>query len=131
MKIIPAATAPKFFLFDQNNSGGLYELNDSLTHYVFIEAASANEANAIAESIGIEFGVGCPCCGDRWNPVFDDDGMVSPLIYNRSVEQYDFNWSITAGDTYCRIYYLSGIVKEFIRQDPVAISVKFLHNTDT
>lgn len=127
MKTVPAA-APKFFLFDQNNSGGTFKLNESLAHYVFIEAASAAEANAIAESIGIEFGVGCPCCGDRWTAAYDgDDGFDTPLIYDTPVEQYDASWLVKPGETFCRVFYLNGIVKEYIKGERLATENKTVY----
>ena len=41
-----------FYLFDQNNSGGSFVLNDKLCHRLFIEADSAEEAVSIAENLG-------------------------------------------------------------------------------
>lgn len=126
MKTVPAA-APKFFLFDQNNSGGTFKLNMSLAHYVFIEAASAAEANTIAESFGIEFGVGCSCCGDRWTAVCDGDGLDSPMIYDTPVEQYDASWLVKPGETFCRVFYLNGIVKEYIKGERLATENKITY----
>ncbi|MED2979537.1 hypothetical protein P4284_23020 [Bacillus swezeyi] len=60
-----------FYNYDQNNSGGFFEVNEKLCHRLFIEAESREEADDIAESLGvywagIEKGLDCPCCGDRW-----------------------------------------------------------------
>lgn len=60
-----------FYLFDQNNSGGSFVVNDKLCHRLFIEADSAEEAVSIAENLGcywdgVDNGIDCPCCGDRW-----------------------------------------------------------------
>ena len=37
-----------FYTFRQNNSYGKFEVNDSVKHYVIIEADSAEESNKIA-----------------------------------------------------------------------------------
>lgn len=82
----------KFYSFHQNNSGGnfIYQDNDALTHYVIIEADSADDANERAESIGIYFdGVDsdrdCPCCGDRWDRVSREYGTEVPMVYGFEV----------------------------------------------
>ena len=68
----------KVYLFDQNNSFGRFIKNDTLCPRVYITAKNAEEANRKAESIGIHFdgvadGIDCPCCGDRWYPVNEND----------------------------------------------------------
>lgn len=70
-----------FYLFDQNNSGGIFHRNEKLREYVYIEADDADEANRIAESLGIYFdgvrnGKDCECCGNRWSRVRDGDGVT-------------------------------------------------------
>ena len=60
-----------FFEFSQNNSGGHWDVNDKLTHRLYIEAADEAEATRIAEDLGVYFngcedGMDCECCGDRW-----------------------------------------------------------------
>jgi hypothetical protein len=67
-----------WFKFDQNNSGGVFIRDDRVAHTVWIQARSADEANAKAESIGIYFdgcdtGDDCPCCGDRWYATSDHE----------------------------------------------------------
>lgn len=63
----------KFYLFDQNNSGGhmVVEEDRGIGSAVVIEAESVKAAEDRAETIGVYFdGVrksrDCPCCGDRW-----------------------------------------------------------------
>lgn len=61
----------EFYMFDQNNSGGHFTVNEKLCHRLIIEANDKNEAIAIAEELGVYFdGVekswDCSCCGDRW-----------------------------------------------------------------
>jgi len=63
----------KLYNFNQNNSGGSFNINENVTYDVLIEAESYDVANYKAEECGIEFYVGCPCCGDRWNQAYDND----------------------------------------------------------
>ena len=68
-----------FYCFSQNNSyGELHEDGDVQAH-VIIEANSVEGANDRAERIGIYFngienGLDCSCCGDRWHTVSSLDG---------------------------------------------------------
>lgn len=77
----------KFYQFRQNNSGGSFDFDkkNGISVIVIIEAPSAIVANAIAESKGIEFDSGCPCCGDRWRRAWDDDGDDVPSYSGRPV----------------------------------------------
>ena len=60
-----------FYEFDQNNSGGHFVVDDKLCHRLFIEADTREEATEKAEELGcywdgVDKGIDCPCCGDRW-----------------------------------------------------------------
>ncbi|MGF9741960.1 DUF7296 family protein [Bacillus pumilus] len=60
-----------FYEYSQNNSGGHFEVNEKLCRRLFIEADSYSESESIAEDLGVYFngvdeGVDCGCCGDRW-----------------------------------------------------------------
>ena len=60
-----------FYQFDQNNSYGRFDVDKNVCHRLFIEADSLEEATDKAESLGcywdgVENGIDCPCCGDRW-----------------------------------------------------------------
>lgn len=62
-------TEPNFYEFHQNNPGGFFDKN--MPRYLWIEASSKDEACEIAEEHGVYFdgideGIDCPCCGDRW-----------------------------------------------------------------
>lgn len=75
-----------FYHFNQNNSGGSFDFDETagITHHVVIEARSASEANEKAEALGLYFnGEGdCPCCGNRWSSQWwDEDGSDEPLVY--------------------------------------------------
>ena len=84
-----------FYHFGQNNTGGSFDFDKDagITHHTIIEAESAEDANARAESIGLYFdgcssGNDCPCCGDRWYKVDDADGEDAPMIYSEKPEDY-------------------------------------------
>lgn len=79
-----------FFTYNQNNSGGSFSFEDwKVTQYVIIEADNYQEANSLAEEIGLYFdGSGdCPCCGNRWHELYSDDfGDEEPMIYGKPVD---------------------------------------------
>lgn len=109
----------KFYTFNQNNSGGRFDEN--LGQFVIIEAASKDEANDKAESIGIYFngvvnGEDCPCCGDRWYPADDWDAGDTPLIYGKSPEDI-----IEEGELYflkkITVYYANGSIDTYRPQE--------------
>lgn len=82
-----------FFTYNQNNSGGSFTYDKvwGISEYVIIEADSADEANDIAEGIGLYFdgcadGMDCECCGDRWYRAWDDeDGEDEPSVYGKPI----------------------------------------------
>lgn len=66
----------KFYEFSQNNSGGSFDVDSKLCHRLFIEATSVDEAVSKAENLGcywngVDNGMDCECCGDRWYPQSD------------------------------------------------------------
>jgi hypothetical protein len=80
----------KFYTFDQHNSGGKFINNDTLGHYVIIEAVDMQDAIRRAEQVGIYFngvaeGIDCGCCGDRWTTPWEDDVAPTPMIYDTEV----------------------------------------------
>ena len=56
----------QFYSFDQNNSGGYFDVNENVTHRVIIEATSKEHAEALFEPMIEDQSGSCPCCGDRW-----------------------------------------------------------------
>lgn len=67
----------KWFEFSQNNSGGYFDVDDKVCHRLFIEAESFDDAVEKAEELGcywdgVDKGIDCSCCGDRWNKWNDD-----------------------------------------------------------
>lgn len=86
-----------FYKFGQNNSGGSFDYDGErgISHIVFIEADSAEEANRRAESIGIYFygaetGADCDCCGDRWYEADDYDASEEPRYDGETLDE---NWT--------------------------------------
>lgn len=57
-----------WYTYTQNNSGGFFE---GPAEQVFVQATSAEQADEIAETVGIYFDdsgdIDCPCCGSRWD----------------------------------------------------------------
>lgn len=87
----------KFYRFRQNNSGGVFDIDDQrgIGPIVFIEADNALEADDRAENKGIYFdGVeneqDCECCGDRWSTTGDGS-----YYNNTELTHYDFAWHNT------------------------------------
>lgn len=77
-----------FYHYSQNNSGGSFDFNKQkgITNHVVIEADNANEADSIAENIGLYFngcdeGMDCACCGDRWYNAYGEGDDV-PKVYS-------------------------------------------------
>jgi len=60
-----------FYEFNQNNSGGSFDVTDTLCHRVIVEADSESEALEKWLDLGVYLGgvydwSDCSCCGDRW-----------------------------------------------------------------
>lgn len=118
MDNLPVVSKPsKFFTFGQNNSGGGFVVDGDVSHYVIIEAHNAEEANELAEEVGIYFngcddGTDCSCCGDRWGRTWDSEGKITPEIYGEPVGQKSPGMFSKVGDIFCYVYYLDGTIAE-------------------
>src|SRR6478735_5337089 len=124
--VVDANTKPKFYAFNQNNSGGGFDFDAEcgISHWVIVEAHSAEQANSIAESIGIYFngcddGSDCPCCGDRWSSQWSDDkGFDFPSYYGdkplrdkwENSSGYGIKW-IEGPEAF--VHYLDGTIEAF------------------
>lgn len=105
----------KFYIFDQNKSGGYWD--KILGYVVIIEAETPEKANEKAEEIGIYFDgvendIDCVCCGDRWCRVEDKYDEVEPEKLKDFVEEikhYQKKLELTSN-----IYYADGRVEEII-----------------
>jgi len=84
----------RFFTYGQNNSGGVFDLTDDVTHWVIVEAEDSDSANAKLEHLGgyfdgCENGRDCSCCGDRWYAKWEDDlGFPEPTIWGQTPAEY-------------------------------------------
>lgn len=72
-----------FFQFQQSNPGGYYEFDEKICRVIVIEADSYDEAVEKALDMGVYFngveeGLDCPCCNDRWYRD-DDTPPIEPL----------------------------------------------------
>ena len=111
----------KFYEFSQNNSGGSFDVDNDVCHRLFIEATNAEQANRIAQDLGVYFngcdsGMDCNCCGDRWYEV-DDYDVVDLNKLSKSyktelttIEDYAQLLADKYGRTTpdARVFYLSG-----------------------
>lgn len=86
-----------FYLFRQNNSGGVFTVDEGrgIAMYVIVEAPTSGLANTRAEEIGLYFdgveaGLDCECCGDRWQRVSRQDVDEVPSVYGDPVEEHNF-----------------------------------------
>jgi hypothetical protein len=91
----------KWYEFRQNNTGGDFEVDENVTIKVFIEAASSNEANSLAENVGIYYdgstdGVDCPCCGDRWYEVTEGYKKATITYYDPEEDKWAEKWKTTS-----------------------------------
>lgn len=107
----------KFFLFDQNNSGGHFDRDKDVCENVIIEAYSIEDANLRADNFGIYFdgcsqGMDCSCCGDRWSKLWDkEDGTEEPMISGDKVREHFSNGFY---DEQVIIHYLNGTKERII-----------------
>ncbi|SDH18041.1 hypothetical protein SAMN05421505_11283 [Sinosporangium album] len=103
-----------FFTFHQNPSWAKLDIDPSsgIGPYIIIEAENANEANALAVDSGLYFdGSGdCPCCGNRWTPLWGDEkGSHAPEIDGEGVTEVP---ETTNSDGY--VHYMDGRITAFV-----------------
>jgi hypothetical protein len=99
-----------FYTFDQNNTHGYFIKDEYLSEYVIIEANSADEANEKAVALGIYFdgiekGVDCECCGDRWCATYEEAACEAPMIANEPAEECTY---VYEDGIYCVIHFMDG-----------------------
>jgi len=102
----------RFYIYRQNNSGGVFIVNDTVAHYVFIEADTAEAADAKAETVGIYFdGIekdwDCECCGDRWDRSSRYDYSDNTHLYDVPIDHYD-DAHTDVHQPYAYVYYKDG-----------------------
>ena len=104
-----------FYHYSQKNSFGVFDRysDKGIGTDVIIEAYSAHDANKKGKKIGIYFdgvekGIDCPCCGDRWYEAYDDNkGTINPTIYNKALDEIESGYS--REEVY--IHYLDGSIE--------------------
>ena len=102
-----------FFQFKQNNSYGVFIVNENVCHRIFIEADTYAEAIEKAEELGcywegVAAGIDCPCCGDRWDKW--DDRPIENCYIEAYVRNLADSYGWTSPDA--RIFYKNGRVSE-------------------
>jgi len=111
-----------FYHYDQNNSGGGFDIDDDVTYSVLIEADSADEADRKAEEIGIYFDddyeIDCECCGTRWSRAWGE-GEETPMIYGKAVYDYREYWA-KEGEPWAHVYYKDGTKRSYTRAEKAA-----------
>ena len=87
----------RYYNYRQNNSGGYFA---APAVNVIVPAENAEEANAkvLAADIGVYFGGSgdCPCCGDRWYELSDDEYDLewkTSLTLEAAIEAADTEFS--------------------------------------
>jgi len=90
-----------WFRFQQNNSGGWFQIDENMTVLVFIEADNVDRAWDSLENLGADFSY-CECCGERWYKPYSDDSLdlgevLKDLIYWQNTSKQwaePKNWAI-------------------------------------
>ena len=105
-----------FYHYSQNNSFGVFDryLEKGIGPDVIIEAYSAKDANKRAQKIGIYFngvekGIDCSCCGDRWYKCHDDEGAINPAVNNKALDEIESGYY--RKEAY--IHYLDGRIERY------------------
>lgn len=95
-----------FFTYMQNNNGGYFD--KKYAQFIIIEAKNKFIANEKVLKIGLYFdgikkGIDCSCCGNRWEPVINDnEGKETPLIFGKHPREHR---SLFRDISFCNIYY--------------------------
>ena len=105
-----------WYLFDQNNSGGSFIVNDKVCHRLFIEAESFDDAVEKAEELGcywdgVADGRDCPCCGDRWYQINNTVDIEKYKTEGYTVSLYGGIWSDTKSEWENK-YRKYGVIEE-------------------
>lgn len=120
MELVRQSQRSKFYHYRQNNSGGsfVYSPNSGISVHVVVEANSYEQANALAENIGLYFdGDGdCSCCGRRWTEQWDDSEAEDfPHVYGDPVHEHkpiwNMKWIDNGPEGY--VHYLNGRIESF------------------
>lgn len=77
-----------FYFFYQNNSGGYYKQTSDIDEIVVIEADTPELANNKADELGMFDLAFCPCCGERFDCVEEQDGYTLKQIVKDNIPIY-------------------------------------------
>lgn len=114
-----------FYEYRQNNSGGVFEIEEGkFSVYNWIEANSGSQADDKAVGLGIYFDddyeIDCDCCGTRWNSnegsagytkeEFEKD-LKSQIEWNKKNNGVSFYDIRLKGMPYGYIHYADGTVE--------------------
>lgn len=121
-----------WYEISQNKSGGNFDVDINLCHRLFIEAENIEAAIRKAEQLGcywdgVESGIDCPCCGDRWvKPYSEIEFPINAINWDRkrivftTIEEYaqnlanEFGWTLPDA----RLFFANGSVKAIEREVP-------------
>src|SRR5712675_3651648 len=82
-----------FFEFKQNNTGGSFDFDADagISVVVIIEAEDSDQANGMAEGLGLYFnGYGdCECCGSRWYEAYGEGDDI-PSHHGDPIQDVNF-----------------------------------------
>lgn len=95
-----------WYEFSQNNSGGSLTEDNNLCHRLFIEARNVAKAKEKAIRLGVYFqgvddGIDCSCCGDRWSEYVDEIkipyryGSFDKKIAEKRAKEYTADFGTT------------------------------------
>lgn len=114
-----------FYNYRQNNSGSTWSYDDKkgISVNVIVEAASAEEAAARAEEIGLYWNgmdadTDCECCGDRWSMNCEEEGDSIPQVYGvpvhfLTVANFDYGRKWLVDKYECFVHYSDGRIEGF------------------
>lgn len=98
-----------FFMWNQNNSGGHFVVDDDLTWQAVIESDDYQQAEIYALGIGVYYdgvdsGHDCSCCGDRWYEGKELDTGGQTLVEHLQEYADNYGWK----DPSVIIHYADG-----------------------
>lgn len=105
------------YTFEQNNSGGRFHVDETVTRIMIIEAYDADHAVLIGKSLGIYLDgvsceIDCPCCGDRW--YYPSENKMDHDELCRITDEWCFDRDTE--EPIVRIYRLDGTITEYFKE---------------
>lgn len=102
-----------FYEIRQNNSGGVFVIDENLCNFIYIEAESENQAFEIAERLGCywEDEGDCECCGPRW-PKYTTE--YTACAVEQQAQYVADEYKFLSRKPVARIFYADGTVKTFM-----------------